>query len=56
MQRWREAAGNSPLQLMYGIDGRAELAEETLDHLMVPCPCGSATRPIASCSWTSMAS
>ena len=33
--RWKTAADceTGPLQLMYGIDGRAELAEETLDHL-----------------------
>jgi GH15 family glucan-1,4-alpha-glucosidase len=33
--RWQEAAANGPgpLQLMYAIDGRVDLIEETLDHL-----------------------
>jgi len=34
-QRWKDgnSSGNGPLQLMYGIDGRTELTEQTLDHL-----------------------
>jgi GH15 family glucan-1,4-alpha-glucosidase len=34
VQRWRDKVGpNGPLQLMYGVDGRADLVEEELSHL-----------------------
>ncbi len=57
------ATSSSPdgsLQIMYGIDGRHDLAEETLDHLEgyrgLAAPCASATAPTISCSSTSTAS
>jgi GH15 family glucan-1,4-alpha-glucosidase len=31
--RCREAVGDSPLQIVYGLDGRSTLTETTLDHL-----------------------
>jgi GH15 family glucan-1,4-alpha-glucosidase len=33
IQRSEECTLNNPLQIMYGIDGRHDLTEETLDHL-----------------------
>ena len=59
--RFRESSrrGDGPLQIMYGIDGRADLEEEVLDHLegyRGSRRCGSATAPPTSSSSTSTAS
>ena len=46
-------AGRGPLNVMYGIDGRHDLAEETLDHLdgyRARGRCGSATRRTGTCN------
>ena len=49
---------NGALKLMYGIDGRIELTEETLDHLegyRGSRPVRTATPPIGNCNSTSTA-
>jgi len=46
--RCEELEPDGSLQIMYGIDGRHRLPEETLPHLEATCarrPCASATRP-----------
>ena len=56
--RCREIDPQRGLQVLYGIDGRTEIPEETLDHLegyRDRVPCGSETPPPSSSSSTSRA-
>ncbi len=57
--RCHELNPDGSLQIMYGIDGRHELTEESLDHWKVTkdlVQSGSVMAHMASCSWTSTAS
>ena len=59
--RFREtqSSGTGPLQLMYGIDGRADLRRRSCPTSRATAArrrCGSATAPPTSSSWTSTAS
>jgi GH15 family glucan-1,4-alpha-glucosidase len=53
-ERAKEHESGGPLRVLYGIDGRHNLPEITLDHLdgyRVPGPCVSAMPPAGNCSW-----